>query len=212
MSADPRAKASEGMRGHRLKRAFDAAASGAGLLVLSPLFAATALAVKSSKGPVFYRQERVGKDGKVFRLVKFRSMVVDADRSGRLTPAGDVRITRVGRFIRKTNLDELPQLWNVLRGDLSLVGPRPEVPEYVDLDDVKWRTVLSVRPGMTSPETIQFRREGEILARYDDPDRGYQEEVLPEKLRLAGDYVANRTFTGDLKTIFGTFVDIVKRK
>lgn len=200
------------MSGGFAKRLFDLLASAGGLLVLFPLFLGTAIAIKvSSPGPVFYRQLRVGLDGRPFRLVKFRSMVVGADASSRLTPSGDPRITRVGRFIRKTNLDELPQLWNVVKGDLSLVGPRPEVPEFVDLDDGRWTKVLSVRPGMTSPETILYRREGDLLSQFVDPKEAYQREVLPEKLRLAQEYVDSRSFWGDITTILGTFRDILRR-
>lgn len=195
------------------KRAFDLLACMGGLLVISPVFIGVAIAIKlDSKGPVFYSQTRIGRSGKPFNLHKFRSMVVAADKSLRLTTAGDSRITKVGAFIRRTNLDELPQLLNVIKGEMSLVGPRPEVPEFVDMADPRWLTTLSVRPGMTAPVTVEFRREGEILQGYADPVEGYRREVLPAKLDLNMRYVRTRTFWGDIGTIFATFRDIVTRK
>ena len=202
-----------GRAGDIAKRSLDALSSGLGLLVLSPVLIGVAVAVKlSSQGPVFYRQTRVGRHGRQFQLLKFRSMHVGADRSGRLTVGRDPRITPIGNFLRKSNLDELPQLVNVFKGDMSLVGPRPEVPEFVDMADPRWVETLSVRPGMTAPVTLEFRREAEILAKYPDPAKGYREEVLPRKLELNCAYVRTRSFWKDVGTIFQTFFDIVRGK
>ncbi len=195
-----------------LKRCFDLLMSGLGLLVLSPLFVLMALWIKcDSKGPVFYRQVRVGRHGKDFRLFKFRSMRVGSDRKGLITVGGhDPRITRSGYFIRKYKLDELPQLINVFIGDMSLVGPRPEVRKYVDLYTPKQRHVLDVRPGITDPASIRYRNENELLGAADDPERYYVDVILPDKLRLNLDYVARHSFGHDLSIIFQTFAAILK--
>ncbi|MDE7149753.1 MAG: sugar transferase [Bacteroidales bacterium] len=195
-----------------MKRFFDIAASGLGLLILSPLFVLIALWVKcDSKGPVFYRQTRVGRYGKDFRLFKFRSMRVGSDRKGLITIGGhDPRITRSGYFIRKYKLDELPQLINVFIGDMSLVGPRPEVRKYVDLYTPDQRHVLDVRPGITDPASIRYRNENDLLGTADDPERYYMDVIMPDKLRINLDYVARHSFGHDLKIIFQTFAAIVK--
>lgn len=195
-----------------LKRCFDLLMSGLGLLVLSPLFVLMALWIKcDSKGPVFYRQVRVGRHGKDFRLFKFRSMRVGSDRKGLITVGGhDPRITRSGYFIRKYKLDELPQLINVFIGDMSLVGPRPEVRKYVDLYTPEQRHVLDVRPGITDPASIRYRNENELLGAADDPERYYVDVILPDKLRLNLDYVARHSFGHDLSIIFQTFAAILK--
>lgn len=194
-----------------LKRFFDIVASGIGLLVLSPLFVLMALWIKcDSKGPVFYRQTRVGRHGKDFRLFKFRSMRVGSDRKGLITVGGhDPRITRSGYFIRKYKLDELPQLINVFTGDMSLVGPRPEVRKYVDLYTPEQRHVLDVRPGITDPASIRYRNENELLGAADDPERYYVDVIMPDKLRINLDYVANQSFGHDLRIIFQTFAAIL---
>ncbi len=195
-----------------LKRCFDLLMSGLGLLVLSPLFVLMALWIKcDSKGPVFYRQVRVGRHGKDFRLFKFRSMRVGSDCKGLITVGGhDPRITRSGYFIRKYKLDELPQLINVFIGDMSLVGPRPEVRKYVDLYTPEQRHVLDVRPGITDPASIRYRNENELLGAADDPERYYVDVILPDKLRLNLDYVARHSFGHDLSIIFQTFAAILK--
>lgn len=194
------------------KRLFDIFASSVGLLVLAPLFAIVAIMIKmDSPGPVFFRQERVGRRGELFRIHKFRTMVVDASLRGmQITVGADVRITRVGSNLRRYKLDELPQLIDVLFGKMSLVGPRPEVPRYVDCypDDVR-TLVLSVRPGITDKASIEFRSENELLAKADDPQRVYVEQVLPIKLRYYVDYVNNRSFLGDVAIIFSTIAAIV---
>lgn len=194
-----------------MKRFFDIVASGIGLLVFSPLFVLMALWIKcDSKGPVFYRQTRVGRHGKDFRLFKFRSMRVGSDRKGLITVGGhDPRITRSGYFIRKYKLDELPQLINVFTGDMSLVGPRPEVRKYVDLYTPEQRHVLDVRPGITDPASIRYRNENELLGAADDPERYYVDVIMPDKLRINLDYVTNQSFGHDLKIIFQTFAAIL---
>jgi lipopolysaccharide/colanic/teichoic acid biosynthesis glycosyltransferase len=193
------------------KRAFDVAAAAGGLFALSPVLIATALLVKlSSPGPVLFRQERVGRHGRTFELIKFRSMRVGVD--GPLITSGtDGRITRVGKIIRRTKLDELPQLFNVIRGDLSLVGPRPEVARYVALySDVDRQFLQRVRPGITDPATIQYRNEEQILARSSDPERTYQHEVLPAKVRLCRSYLEEASFVKDLGVLARTLQVIVR--
>lgn len=196
-----------------LKRSFDLFASTIGLLVLAPLFLTLAVLIKiDSFGPVFFRQVRVGRYGKIFRIHKFRTMVIDAERKGlQITAGADARVTRIGYVLRKYKLDELPQLIDVLLGNMSLVGPRPEVPRYVAYypDDVR-SIVLSVRPGITDRASIEYRDESQILGLADDPHRAYVEEVLPVKLRYYVDYVTNRSFIGDLRIIFLTLVVIAR--
>lgn len=196
-----------------MKRAFDIIASGLGLICLSPLFAVLAIWIKTdSKGPVFYRQVRVGKDNKDFRLFKFRSMRPDSDKQGLITVGGhDPRVTRSGYYIRKYKFDELPQLINVFLGDMSLVGPRPEVRKYVDMYTPGQMRVLSVRPGITSLASIRYRNENDILAAADDPDRCYVEKVMPDKIAIDLEYVAHANLWNDIKLIFSTFKEIVSK-
>lgn len=193
-----------------MKRIFDIVASGCGLLVLLPLFAVLAVWIKlDSAGPVFYRQTRVGRNNKDFRLFKFRSMRVGADKQGLITVGGhDPRITRSGYFIRKYKLDELPQLINVFIGDMSLVGPRPEVRKYVDMYTPEQMHVLDVRPGITDMASIRYRNENELLETAADPDKYYVEVIMQDKLRLNLEYVAKHSFWLDLKLIFSTFYTI----
>jgi lipopolysaccharide/colanic/teichoic acid biosynthesis glycosyltransferase len=189
------------------KRALDFTAALLGLVLLAPLFAAVAVWIRlDSPGPVFFRQERVGRDGVPFRIHKFRTMRLAAEAAGpALTVGADPRITRAGTFLRRTKLDELPQLIDVVRGDMSLVGPRPEVPRYVAAYPPALRAkVLSVRPGITDPASLQYRDESTLLARAADPEREYREVVLPAKLRLAADYVDKATLGGDLRLIAST--------
>lgn len=194
-----------------MKRIFDMVASGLGLLVLSPLFVVLAVWIKlDSRGPVFYRQTRVGRYNKDFRLFKFRSMRVGADKQGLITVGGhDPRITRSGYFIRKYKLDELPQLINVFIGDMSLVGPRPEVRKYVDLYTPEQLHVLDVRPGITDLASIRYRNENELLETVDDPDRYYVDVIMQDKLRINLEYVARHSFWFDIQLIFKTFYTIV---
>ena len=194
------------------KRAFDLVASAAGLVVTSPVLAAVAIAIKADDptGPVFFRQVRVGLGGQEFRILKFRSM--RASTGGpEVTSASDNRITKVGRILRKSKLDELPQLVNVLVGDMSLVGPRPEVPRYVAEWPAAARTeILSVRPGITDPGSIEFRHEETELAAAADPERHYVDEILPRKVALYENYVRTRTFLGDLAIILRTAAAVVR--
>lgn len=194
-----------------MKRVFDIVASGTGLVVLSPLFLVLAIWIKmDSRGPVFYRQVRVGRDNKDFRLFKFRSMRPDSDKLGLITIGGrDPRVTRSGYYIRKYKLDEFPQLINVFMGDMSLVGPRPEVRKYVDMYTPEQMRVLSVRPGITSLASIRYRNENEILAASADPDRTYIEQVMPDKLAIDLEYVDRATLFNDIKLIFSTFKEII---
>lgn len=195
-----------------IKRLFDVVAAVAGLLVLSPLFALVALAIKlTSRGPVFFRQERVGRDFQPFRIYKFRTMVVDAPRlGGQITAGRDPRITSIGHLLRKTKLDELPQLLNVLSGEMSLVGPRPEVPKYVEMFRPQFAEVLSVRPGITDLASVKYRDENEILGRADDPEAAYVNQVLPDKLALATEYVRRASFWFDVRLIFATFWKVMR--
>ncbi len=195
-----------------MKRLFDVVSSGLGLIILSPLFAILSIWIKmDSKGPVFYRQVRVGKDNKDFRIFKFRSMRVGADKGSLVTIGGhDPRITRSGYFIRKFKLDELPQLINVFVGDMSLVGPRPEVRHYVNFWTPEQMQVLDVRPGITDPASIKFRNENELMEKAEDPERYYIEVIMQEKIKLYLDYVQNRSFWGDLGIIIQTFWVIIK--
>ncbi|MBZ0293093.1 MAG: sugar transferase [Anaerolineae bacterium] len=189
-----------------LKRLLDIVMSTALLLLFSPLFAAIALVIKlTSPGPVFYRATRIGRDGETFKLYKFRSMVVDADRSGPgITTAGDARVTRIGRILRKTKLDELPQFINVLRGEMSLVGPRPEDPRYVALYTPEQRAVLRVRPGITSPASVYYRDEESLLVGEDWETR-YIEEIMPAKLEIDLDYAHKGGISDDLTIMWRTF-------
>ena len=194
-----------------MKRLFDVVASGVGLLLLSPLFLLVAIWIKlDSPGPVFYRQVRVGRYNRDFRIFKFRSMRVGADKGSLVTIGGrDPRVTRSGYFIRKFKIDELPQLINVFIGDMSLVGPRPEVRHYVDYWTKEQLHVLDVRPGITDPASIKFRNENELLEKAEDPEKYYIEVIMQEKLRLYLEYVENHSFWYDIKLIFQTFVAII---
>lgn len=189
-----------------MKRLFDITASFFGILILSPLFIFISLWVGlSSKGGVFYKQIRVGKNNKDFKLYKFRSMRVNSDKQGLLTVGSkDSRITKAGYFIRKYKIDELPQLFNVLKGDMSFVGPRPEVRRYVDLYSEEQMKVLSVRPGITDPASIKYRNENDILSSASNPEQYYIQHIMPDKLKINIDYINNRTFVKDIKIIFQT--------
>ena len=195
-----------------LKRAMDIVLSAFGIAVLSPVLAIIAIAiVLDSKGGVFYRQVRVGKDGKEFRIFKFRSMVSDADKRGLLITVGaDSRITRVGKILRKTKLDELAQLFNVFIGDMSFVGPRPEVPRYVAMYTPAQRNVLLVRPGITDYASVAYRDENDLLEGADDPERIYIEQIMPAKLELNRQYLSQIGVWTDIKLIFATVMAVVK--
>jgi lipopolysaccharide/colanic/teichoic acid biosynthesis glycosyltransferase len=197
-----------------MKRLFDIVASGLGLIVLSPLFLILAIWIKlDSKGPVFYRQVRVGFKNKDFRIFKFRSMRVGADKGSLVTIGGrDPRVTKSGYWIRKFKLDELPQLINVFIGDMSLVGPRPEVRHYVDYWTPEQMHVLDVRPGITDPASIKFRNENELMEKAEDPEKYYIEVIMQEKIKLCLEYVEKHNFWYDLGLIFKTFWVIVKER
>jgi lipopolysaccharide/colanic/teichoic acid biosynthesis glycosyltransferase len=188
------------------KRSLDAIASVVGLLLASPVLLVVVVVIKgTSIGPVFYWQERVGLRGQPFRIVKFRTMCQDADQRGpAITWSGDSRVTTVGRWLRWLKVDELPQLWNVLKGEMSLVGPRPEVPHYVQSYSAAQRGVLSVRPGITDLASISYRREEEVLASHADVDRYYREVVLPDKLSMNLEYLNRISFFYDLGLLVRT--------
>jgi lipopolysaccharide/colanic/teichoic acid biosynthesis glycosyltransferase len=183
---------------------FDRLLAGIGLVLAAPVLLAGGLLIVLEDGfPVFFRQTRVGVGGTPFRLWKLRSMRKNVSGT-HITASGDRRLLRSGRLLRKFKIDELPQLWNVLRGDMTLVGPRPEVPEFVTAADPQWRIVLSVRPGITDATTLIYRNEEELLARRDDPETFYRGRILPAKLALNIDYLARRSFWLDLKLILLT--------
>ena len=195
-----------------LKRIFDIIASGCGLIVLSPLLLIIAIWIKcDSTGPVFFRQVRVGKNNRDFHIYKFRSMKIGADKAGLITVGGrDPRVTRSGYYIRKYKLDELAQLINVFVGDMSLVGPRPEVRKYVDMYTPRQMHVLDVRPGVTDLASIRYRNENELLEKSEDPNKYYIEVIMQDKLRINLEYVENHSFWYDIKLIFSTFWAIIK--
>ena len=197
-----------------MKRLFDIVASTLGLLILSPVFIIVAIWIKlDSPGPVFYRQTRVGRYNKDFRIFKFRSMRVGSDKGSLVTIGGrDPRVTRSGYFIRKFKIDELPQLINVFKGDMSLVGPRPEVRHYVNYWTPEQMRVLDVRPGITDPASIRFRNENELLEKADDPERYYIDVIMQEKIKLYLDYVEKSSFWYDVKLIFLTFKVIITER
>lgn len=194
-----------------MKRIFDIVCSLAGLVVLLPFFVLIALAIVVSSGlPVFYFQNRVGKGNRDFKLFKFRTMHTGADRKGLLTVGGrDPRVTAVGYYLRKYKLDELPQLFNVLLGSMSLVGPRPEVRKYVQLYNAEQMKVLSVKPGITDLASLRFINENEILAQSADPEKTYIEEIMPEKLALNKEYIEHPSLAADFKIILATLRKIV---
>lgn len=195
------------------KRIFDLTASLLGLLILSPLLLVIAAFIKlSDNGPVFFRQRRVGQNFTPLELIKFRSMVVNADRIGSLvTTGGDPRITGIGRFLRKTKLDELPQLINVLRGEISLVGPRPEVLKYVQMFRDEYKEILTFKPGITDYAAIEFSNEEGILRRYSDPEEGYVRDVLPRKIELYKKYTEDIGLRTDMRLILVTLSRICLR-
>ncbi len=192
------------------KRLFDIVSSGIGLLCLAPVFVVMAIWIKlDSRGPVFYRQTRVGRYGRDFRIFKFRSMRVGSDKGRQITVGErDPRITRSGYFIRRYKIDELPQLINVFLGDMSIVGPRPEVRKYVDLYSEEQRKVFQVRPGITDLASIKYRNENELLSQVDDPDTYYIDVIMPDKLTINLEYIRHQSFMGDIKIIFNTLFKI----
>ncbi|MFH1942352.1 MAG: sugar transferase [bacterium] len=195
-----------------IKRCFDFTVSLIGLLLLFPVFLIISLLIRFASGPtVFFRQIRVGKDGKTFSLIKFRTMeFAPGVEKGEFEPGSNCRVTPVGRFIRKAKLDELPQLVNVLKGDMSIVGPRPEVLKWVAVYPERWVTVHRVRPGITDPASLVYRNEEEILATAPEPEIVYRDVILPHKLTLYEKYVGSHSFFGDFGIIIKTFCSIIK--
>jgi lipopolysaccharide/colanic/teichoic acid biosynthesis glycosyltransferase len=194
-----------------MKRIFDIVASGCGLIVLFPMFLILAILIKvDSKGPIFYRQARVGLKNKDFILYKFRSMYVNSDTSSLITIGErDSRVTPLGYYIRKYKLDEFPQLINVLLGDMSLVGPRPQVRKYVNLYTPEQMRVLDIRPGITDLASIKYRNESELLGKFDNPDKYYTEVVMQDKLRINLQYIENNNLFNDIAIILCTFKTII---
>ena len=194
-----------------MKRTLDIVCASAGLIVLAPLLFALWVAVAVSSGiPAIFRQTRVGRGGHDFTLFKFRTMTLRRDTEQDSFEAGcTTRVTPIGRILRRTKLDELPQLWNVLTGDMSMVGPRPEVREWVEVYPSRWDLVLTVRPGVTDPASIEFRNEEEILSQAGDPIHTYGEVILPRKLDLYEHYVHNQTFAGDIAILWRTVCSVI---
>ena len=197
-----------------MKRLFDVVVSGCGLIALSPLLIVVAIWIKlDSKGPVFFRQIRVGRHNKDFRIYKFRSMRVNSDKGSLITIGGhDSRITKSGYFIRKTKIDELPQLINVFVGDMSLVGPRPEVRHYVDMWTPEQMNILDVRPGITDPASIRYHNENELLEKAKDPEHYYINVIMQDKIKLYLEYIEKYGFWYDIKLIFMTFYTIISKR
>jgi lipopolysaccharide/colanic/teichoic acid biosynthesis glycosyltransferase len=196
-----------------MKRLFDIVVSLMGLGLLLPLFLIAAVAIKmDSRGPVFFRQQRMGRGFRPFFIYKFRSMTDDRQSAGALfTVKYDPRITRVGRFLRKSKIDELPQLINVLKGEMTFVGPRPEVPSYVDLFRQDYEEILRVRPGITDLASIKYRDEATVLSQSPDPEAEYINRVLPDKIKLAKEYIRHSSFLFDLGLMFKTFYRLFQR-
>jgi len=193
------------------KRISDIIASFIVLILLSPLFIFISLwIILDSKGGAFYKQVRIGKNGKEFKLLKFRSMRPDSDKKSQITIGNDNRITKVGKFIRKYKIDEFPQLINIIKGDMSVVGPRPEVPKYVNMYNENQKKVLQVKPGLTDYASILYFDEQSVLGKSEDPEKTYINEVMPHKLELNLKYIQEKSFLTDLKIIFQTIGKIFK--
>lgn len=194
-----------------IKRIFDIICSGLGLIVLSPFLLFVAIRIKmGSDGPVFFKQIRVGEKGKEFKILKFRTMVVDAEKLGRqITVGNDNRITKIGAFLRKYKIDELPQLINVFKGDMSLVGPRPEVPRYVNMYTDEQRKVLDVKPGITDLASIRYRDENELLGKAENPDEFYINTIMPDKLALNMEYINKSNVFFDIYIILQTILKCI---
>lgn len=184
-----------------------------GFIVLSPILVIISfLVISTSKGPAFFKQDRVGKNGRIFGIYKFRTMITNAEEVGlKLTVGDDPRITKVGKILRKYKLDELAQIINIVIGDMSFVGPRPEVPKYVSMYTPEQRRVLTVKPGVTDLASIKFRNENELLGQSEDPERTYIEKIMPEKLRINLEYVDNISLLNDIRLIFKTVKEVFFR-
>jgi len=196
-----------------VKRTFDIVISLIGIVILFPLgLFITLVILAGDRGSVFFSQKRIGQNQQPFTLYKFRSMTVKLNSDNDNFDAGDqTRVTRIGKILRKTKLDELPQLINVLRGDMSMVGPRPEIKKWVDVYPRQWAFVLTVKPGITDNAAILFRNEEEILARASNPDMHYKEIILPVKLSIYSDYIRNHSFKGDILILIKTFLTVIKK-
>lgn len=189
-----------------MKRISDILSSSVLLLALGVPMLAVAMAIRWRDGaPILFRQQRMGRHGKPFTILKFRTMRTPRPGDAEVSSGdADQRITHIGQTLRRHRMDEWPQLWNVLRGDMSMVGPRPEVPRFVDLQDPQWKVVLQVRPGITGPDALAFKDEGDLLSRSNDPESTYREDILPVKLKMQEDYARNRTLMGDFVLLFRT--------
>lgn len=197
-----------------MKRVFDLVVALLGLVLLAPLMAIAALLVKlDSNGPIFFKQERMGRGFRPFFIYKFRTMVHDPGGAGRrFTVGNDPRITRVGTLLRKTKIDELPQLFNVLKGEMSFVGPRPEVPEFVELFRQDYEEILKIRPGITDLASLKYRHEAALLGQSSNPTEEYVTHILPDKIKLAKNYIQNSSFFFDLTVIFKTLLKLFNRR
>ena len=195
-----------------IKRIFDFTVSSIGIIIISPILLVISILIKlDSKGPILFKQIRVGKNGKPFKIFKFRTMVVDAEKKGmQITVGRDSRITKSGHVLRKTKLDELPQLFNVLTGEMSFVGPRPEVPRYVEMYDENQKSILKVRPGITDLASIKYRNENDLLAKSLDPEATYINEIMPKKIELNIEYLKNMSVLYDIKLIIRTVLVVIK--
>jgi lipopolysaccharide/colanic/teichoic acid biosynthesis glycosyltransferase len=193
-----------------VKRVFDIIVAAAGILVLFPLLILTALLIKlDSPGPVLFKQQRMGTGFRPFWIYKFRTMRKSPENGPKITIGNDPRITRVGRFLRQTKLDELPQLINILRGEMSIVGPRPEVPQYVQLYQKEYQEILTIRPGLTDLASLKYRDEAALLAKAENPEQEYLTRILPDKISLAKDYLQRASFFFDLRLILKTIIQLV---
>ena len=193
-----------------MKRILDVAAAGAALLALAPLFGVVAVLIKlDSHGPVFFKQQRMGRGFRPFWIYKFRTMRSDAEPTLPLTVGADARITRVGGVLRRSKIDELPQLLNILKGEMTIVGPRPEVPRYVEVFHRDYEEILTVRPGLTDLASLKYRDEAALLGRSDDPEEEYVRRVLPDKIRLSKEYIRRSSVPFDLALIFKTLHKVI---
>ena len=194
-----------------MRRIFDIAVAAAGLILLSPVLLLVAILIKlDSRGPILFKQERIGREFRPFRIYKFRTMRDDSQAASPLTIGADSRITRMGRYLRAGKIDELPQLINVLKGDMSLVGPRPEVPRYVELFRRDYEDILQVRPGLTDLASLKYSDEASILGQSVDPEGYYVAQLLPDKIRLAKDYIQHSSFLFDAKLIVRTIIRVLR--
>jgi len=193
-----------------MKRVFDLLLSSIALILLAPVLLLAAVVIKlDSRGPVFFRQERIGKGGRPFLILKLRSMVQDAALKGGLITCGeDPRITTAGSWLRKTKIDELPQLFNILKGDMSFVGPRPEVQKYVDMFREDFEQILQVRPGLTDLASLRYRDEADILGSFENPEEAYRQQILPDKIRLAKEYLRHSSILFDMSLIVRTLIKV----